>query len=156
LYETKQPAASFKAYRRAFKLSKPDAGLVSEFFCRVLEEEKVDGFLRELAAFDQSRLGQDPRLNAVASSMNSWLFLAGGDEKTSSDYLAQAMPYVILAYQQLGPPQTDKSASGSDAVGKGTFVSNDRLVCAVILHSVAEKLGDSKRAATAMSLLRRF
>jgi serine/threonine protein kinase/Tfp pilus assembly protein PilF len=131
-------ADAIKAYRRAVQLSGVDPSLLSEFLCLVLEEEGFPGLLRELPTFGQGRVNLDVRLNASLSCFNSWLFLAGGDEKTAFEYLVQACPYFLLASQQPG------------------FSGDEGLACGVMLQIIAEKLADSKRLAIATEFLKLF
>jgi hypothetical protein len=125
-------------YRRAVEISRLEPGLLAEFLCLVVEEEGVNGLLREMGALDQSQIGLDVRRNATLSCFNSWIFLAVGNDKTGFEFLVQAVPLVGLADQQpiLG--------------------SEEGLVCGVILQIVAEKLADTKRLAFATEFLKRF
>jgi hypothetical protein len=127
-----------KWYRRAVLISGVDPSLLSEFLCVTVEEEGVAGLLRELSALDQSKMGLDVRRNATLSCFNAWVFLAVGDVKPATEFLAQAMPLVGLANKE--------PIIGSD----------EGLVCVVILQIVAEKLADGKRSALATEFLKRF
>jgi serine/threonine protein kinase/Tfp pilus assembly protein PilF len=129
---------AIKLYRRAVQLSGVDPGLLSEFLCLVLEEEGFPGLLRELPAFSQGRVNLDVRLNASLSCFNSWLFLAGGDEKTAFEFLVQACPYFLLSSQQ------------------PAFSGDEGLACGVMLQLISEKLADPKRQAVATEYLKRF
>ena len=112
LYETGQRQAAIKFYRRAVQISEADPGLLSEFFSLALKEGGAIGLLQEVSALDQSRLGQDPRVNATIACINSWVFLVGGNEKTAFEYLVQAVPLVLRANQQPGQPLTVQSTGG--------------------------------------------
>jgi serine/threonine protein kinase/tetratricopeptide (TPR) repeat protein len=127
---------AIKSYRRAVGTSSLDPALLSELLCVVVEEEGVVGLLRELPALSQGRVGAEARQNATLSCFNAWLFLAGGNEKLATEYLLQAVPYVLQAGQQLG--------------------GDEGVACAVIIRVVAEKLGDSRRLAIATDILRRY
>jgi hypothetical protein len=129
---------AIKWYRRAGEISALDPALLSEFLCLVLEEEGVPGLLRELPAYGKERVTSDVRQNATLSCFNSWVFLAGGDEKVAFEYLVQAVPYVLQAGQQ------------------PAFGGDEGLACGVMLQIVSEKLGDSKRLAVAKDFLKPY
>jgi hypothetical protein len=64
--------------------------------------------------------------------------LAGGNEKLASEYLIQAVPFVLQASQQ------------------PAFCAGEGLVCGVVLQIVANKLKDQKRLAVAAELLKLY
>jgi hypothetical protein len=125
-------------YRRAVQVSGIDPTLLSEFLRLVVEEQGVNGLLRELPAYDQVWQRLDIRLNATLSCFTSWAAVATGDEKEAFEKLVLAVPYISLASQQ------------------PTFGGDEALVCGVIQHVVAEKLGDSKHLAGATVFLKQF
>jgi hypothetical protein len=53
--------------------------------------------LRELPAYQKGRLTPDVRENATLSCFNAWVFFAGGNDKGASEYLLQAVLFVLQA-----------------------------------------------------------
>jgi tetratricopeptide (TPR) repeat protein len=129
---------AIKWYRRAVQISGVDPGLLSEFLCLVVEEQGVNGLLRELPAYDQVVRRLDVRLNATLHYFSSWRALAKGDEKAAFENLVQAELWFRLAIRQ------------------ANFGQDEALVWGVILQIVSEKLADSKRLVVASEFLKRF
>jgi tetratricopeptide (TPR) repeat protein len=129
---------AIKSYRRAVEISGVDPGLLSEFLCLVVEVDGVLGLLRELPAYEKTRQRPDVRLNATLSCFDAWVVLAAGNDKLAFEYMVQAVQFVGQASQQ------------------PAFGGDEMLVCEVLLLVVAEKLGDTRRAAVLSDFLKHY
>jgi tetratricopeptide (TPR) repeat protein len=129
---------AIKWYRRAVEISGIDPSLLAEFLCLVVDEEGVNGLLRELSSYEHVLPRLDVRRNATLYCFSAWALLAKGDNQAAVDRLVQGDTYLLLASQQ------------------PVVAENEGFVCVAILQIVAEKLADSRRLARATDFLKRF
>src|SRR5262249_51698767 len=128
---------AIKWYRRAVEISGVHAGLLAEFLCLIVEDQRVDGLRKELTAFDPLRLNPDAMRSATLSCFAAWAALGRGDAGVAFERLIQADIWYLGASQQTGR------------------VGEEALICAVLLHIVSEKLED-KRSVQLSDFVKRF
>lgn len=138
-----QRKEALKWYRQAVELNGYDPRLLSKFLVLLVQEEGTVGLTKELPNYKALASRQNPRLNATLGAFGAWAALANGKEKEAFVKAIKAGSSLAMMVKEV-----------LTATGSLSDAEEEVVVCAVILHSVYERLGEAEELANSANVLK--